>query len=85
MHTDPMPVFSSSRTFPAPSQVPVPPGLAGRPYGECVAHLMLSQRLLSLGLYRRKSENPGGQVVHVPASAWRSVPSRLPSPLAEFA
>lgn len=82
MHSDPKPGFSSSITLPAPSQVPVPPGLAGRPYGECVAHLMLSQRLLALGLYRRKSENPGGQAVHVPAIAWRSVASCcLPSPL----
>lgn len=55
------------RPCPAPCQVPVPPGLAGRPYGECVAHLMLSQRLLALGLYRRKSENPGGHTAGVPA------------------
>lgn len=40
-------------------QVPVPLGLAGRPYGEVATHLMLSQRLLCLGLYRRKIENPG--------------------------
>lgn len=40
-------------------QVPVPAGLAGRPYGEVVVHLALSQRLMCLGLYRRKSENPG--------------------------
>ena len=50
---------TSSLSRPA-LQVPVPPGLAGRPYGEYAAHLALSQRMLALGLYRRKSENPGG-------------------------
>ncbi len=60
------------------AQVPVPAGLAGRPYGEFVAHLMLSQRLLALGLYRRKSENPGGHAggrlmcqYSVAQSVWR--------------
>lgn len=46
-------------------QVPVPPGLAGRPYGEAVVHLQLSRRLLCLGLYRRKSENPGTRLSYV--------------------
>ncbi|PRW44899.1 Potassium channel subfamily T member 2 isoform A [Chlorella sorokiniana] len=58
-------VEHSCGTGAALQQVPVPPGLAGRPYGEFVAHLMLSQRLLALGLYRRKSENPGTRLSYV--------------------
>ena len=55
-------------------QVPVPAGLAGRPYGECFMHLALSQRLLCLGLYRRKSENPGTRLSYVVCSPqWHEV------------
>lgn len=46
-------------------QVPVPEGLAGRTYGELAAHLALSRRQLALGLYRRKSENPGTRLSYV--------------------
>ncbi|KAL4448241.1 hypothetical protein ABPG75_005460 [Micractinium tetrahymenae] len=49
-------------------QVPLPAGLAGRPYGELFMHLALSQRLVCLGLYRRKSENPGTRLSYVVAS-----------------
>lgn len=54
----------------------MPPGLAGRPYGECVAHLMLSQRLLALGLYRRKSENPGGHTAGGAGAHQTALPQR---------
>ncbi|EFN56237.1 hypothetical protein CHLNCDRAFT_51907 [Chlorella variabilis] len=46
-------------------QVPVPAGLVGRPYGEVFMHLALSAQLLCLGLYRRKSENPGTRLSYV--------------------
>lgn len=49
-------------------QVPLPAGLAGRPYGELFMHLALSQGLVCLGLYRRKSENPGTRLSYVVAS-----------------
>ncbi|PSC70953.1 transcription factor MYB44-like isoform B [Micractinium conductrix] len=49
-------------------QVPVPAELAGRSYGELFMHLALSRRLVCMGLYRRKSENPGTRLSYVVAS-----------------
>ncbi len=46
-------------------QLAVPAGLVGRPYGEAFMHLALSSQLLCLGLYRRKSENPGTRLSYV--------------------
>ena len=40
-------------------QEAVPPELLGRSYGELFMHLSITRRLVALGLYRRKSENPG--------------------------
>ena len=39
-------------------QVDVGEDMVGRTYGELFAQLALQQRLIPLGLYRRKSENP---------------------------
>jgi hypothetical protein len=46
-------------------QLAVPPALVGRPYGEAFMHLALNRQLLCLGLYRRKSENPGTRLSYV--------------------
>jgi hypothetical protein len=52
-------------------QVPLPPGLAGRTYGECVMALAAGRGQVALGLYRRKSENPGTRLSVVVANpAW---------------
>jgi predicted RNA methylase len=46
-------------------QVPVPLELVGRAYGELFMHLALSRKLVCMGLYRRKSENPGTRLSYV--------------------
>ena len=46
-------------------QVPLPLGMAGRMYGELFMALAAEQGLVSLGLYRRKSENPGTRLSYV--------------------
>lgn len=46
-------------------QEAVPAALVGRPYGELFLHLALSRQLVCLGLYRRKSENPGTRLSYV--------------------
>ncbi len=46
-------------------QVEVPPALAGRTYGELVAHLALELQLVPLGLYRKKPENPAWRLSYV--------------------
>ena len=38
-------------------QIPLPPEMVGRSYGELVTRLTLHRKLVPLGLYRRKSEN----------------------------
>ena len=38
-------------------QIPLPPEMVGRSYGELVTRLTLHRNLVPLGLYRRKSEN----------------------------
>ena len=46
-------------------QLPLPEGMAGRTYGELFASLALTRKLLPLGLYRRKSENPAWRLHYV--------------------
>lgn len=40
-------------------QIPLPPGMAGRTYGECFLAMALSRSVICLGLYRKKLENRG--------------------------
>lgn len=46
-------------------QINVPSHLIGRPYGELVMLLTLTQHLIPLGLYRRKSENKASRLFYV--------------------
>ena len=46
-------------------QIRLPPDWAGRPYGELASHLILARRLVPLGLFRRKSENPAWRLHYV--------------------
>ena len=66
----PPPGQAEAQVLAAPQlkEVAVPVGLAGRPYGECFMHLLLTRRLVAMGLYRRKSENPGTRLSYVVCS-----------------
>lgn len=46
-------------------QLPLPEGMAGKTYGELFASMTLTRKLLPLGLYRRKSENPAWRLFYV--------------------
>ena len=45
--------------------LPCPKEYVGQPYGELVAHLALRKRLVVLGLYRQKVENPAWRLPFV--------------------
>ncbi|KAK9808990.1 hypothetical protein WJX72_007481 [[Myrmecia] bisecta] len=46
-------------------QIDMPPELANRTYGELFLQLSLQRKLIPLGLYRRKSENPAWRLHYV--------------------
>lgn len=49
-------------------QIPLPEGFEGRKYGDLVTYLALKRRLVPLGLYRCKSENPAWKLPYAMVS-----------------
>jgi voltage-gated potassium channel Kch len=46
-------------------QLPLPPGMAGKTFGECFTSLAISKQMIVIGLYRKKLENPATRLSYV--------------------